>query len=251
MRFINNKLFTKFIDKIVCYRYIIYLVIFVLCVCFKVHGSSINEYMQYFSENKVNEASMIYGKSRGIRSDEYLVLTPYYISQTYNDFKKKNNYISVDGQNMIIGYNAPVKDLTLLCKPLNWGYVLLGKEYGLSWYWCLKQILLFALAFEVMYIFTRKEKILSIVGGSLVAFGPPTLWWFAPHMPDVILWSMGILVGAYYFFASEKVWLKNLLVVVLPLIVTEFVIAIFPSFQVSLGIFVAVMFKSSKIRISV
>ena len=42
-------------------------------------------------------------------------------------------------------------------------------------------------------------------------------------------------------FSNKKEWLKNLLTILLPLLISEFVIAIFPSFQVGLGIFIFLM----------
>ncbi|MBR2678357.1 MAG: hypothetical protein IKE63_02960 [Bacilli bacterium] len=240
INYISPKYFDKGIDSFFEYRWLIYLIIFIPCILFKIHGSSIGEFNNIFSEKMDSDIkTTLLGHSRGIRSDEFTVLTPYYISQTYNNFSKYSSMMSISPQNMIIGYNSPVKDITSLCKPLLWGYILFGKDIGLSWYWCMKWILLFAFALECSYIFTKSKK-LSVVGGLLVVLGPSTQWWFAPHMPDVILWMMAILSIVYYYLTTEKNWLKNIFTVILPFIITEFIIALFPSFQVSLGIFMVV-----------
>lgn len=241
IKFMNEALFNTIIDKFYKFRWLVYLLIFIICVLLKIHGSSIGEYNYFFTE-KIDDTKIttLMGHSRTIRSDEYDVLTPYYISQTYNDFKKNSNMMSLTPQNMIIGYNAPVKDITILSKPLDWGYMLLGKDYGLSWYWCMKLILIFAFALECMHIIT-KNKELSIIGALLVALGPSTQWWFAPHMPDVILWMMAALSLVYYYLSTNKRWLKNTLMIIIPFIFSEYVIAIFPSFQVGLGIFALVI----------
>ncbi len=241
LRFMKKNIFNIIIDMLVKYRYLLYLIIFIFCISLKLHGSSIPVYSEFFQNKNHEEKTILYGDFRWIRSDEFEVLTPYYINQTYNKFNKINHYMSISGQNMIIGYNAPVKDLTLLFKPLNLGYIFLGKEYGLSWYWCMKQILLFAFAFEIFYFLTKKNKVLSILGSFMIAYGPSTQWWFAPHMPDVILWSMGLLVGTYHLISNEKMWIRNMLVFILACIITEFVIALFPSFQIGLGIFMAII----------
>ena len=254
IKFMNKDLFDKIIDISIKFRYLIYLIIFLFCVLLKLHGSSIGIYSEFFQEKSHEEhRTILYGVTRGIRADEFTVLTPYYINQTYNDFKVTNNNMSLSGQNMNIGYNAPVKDLTLLFKPLNWGYVLLGREYGLSWYWCMKQILLFAFAFEIFYFLTKKNKILSILGGVMIAYAPSIQWWYVPHFPDVVLWGMGLLVGSYHVLANEKEWIRNILVFILPCLVTQFVIAIFPSVQIGFGLFLgaillAIIFRD-KIKI--
>ena len=241
IKFENDKLFNSIIENFFKFRWLIYLMIFIICLLFKLHGSSIGVYNEYFKEKiDYKKNSTLLGKARAIRSDEFTVLTPYYISQTYNDFAKESDMVSITPQNMIIGYNAPVKDITVLAKPLDWGYMLLGKDYGLSWYWCMKFILIFAFALECMYILT-KNKELSIVGALLVSLGPSTQWWFAPHMPDVILWMMALLSTMYYYLKTDKTWLKNILMIIIPFIITEYAIALFPSFQVGLGIFAFVM----------
>ena len=247
-KFKYETFFDNTLEKIFKFRWLLYLVVFLICVIFKLNGSSIGVYNTYYKE-KIDSTknTILLGQPRYIRSDEFNVLTPYYISQTYNKFKKNSNMMSLTPQNMIIGYNAPVKDITILAKPLDWGYILFGKDYGLSWYWCMKIILIFAFALECMYIFTKNKK-LSIVGAFLVALGPSTQWWFAPHMPDVILWIMAVLSTMYYYLTIDKRWLKNLLMIIIPFIITEFVIALFPSFQVGLGIFAFIMFVLLIIR---
>ena len=125
------------------WRYIVAVIVFAILVMFRVHGSSIAEYNKLFADApEYNSESIILGKSRAIRSDEWLVHTPYYMSQTYNDFEKDSDMMSLSGQDMIVSTDAPVKNLLVVAKPFTWGYMLLGNEYGLSWHWCSKLILL-------------------------------------------------------------------------------------------------------------
>lgn len=233
---------------VIKWRYLIALVVFVILVIFKVHGSSINEYNKMFANyDEYKRESLIVGKSRAIRSDEWLVHAPYYMSQSYNDFEKKSDMVSLEGQDMIIGYNAPVADITLIAKPFTWGYVLLGNEYGLSWYWCSKLILLILVSFEACMIITRKNKKVSLLGAIMVAFSPAVQWWFVPHIVDVFFWGLAVFVLAYHFFTSEK-WQRILYMVLLPLAVITFVLALFPSLQISIGLLMLTLFIVCLIR---
>lgn len=217
------------------WRYLVALVVFIFCVLFKVSGSSIAEYNRMFENlEQYNSESLVIGESRGIRSDEWLVHTPYYMSQTYNNFGKTSNMMSLEGQDMILGYNAPVMDITIIGKPFTWGYVLLGNEYGLSWYWCMKLILLILVTFELCMIVTQKNKKLSVLGAILISFAPLVQWWFVPHFVDVLFWGMAILVMAYHFFVSTG-WKRNLMMVLLPVSMVTFALALFPSIQVPLA----------------
>lgn len=238
-----NWLYYFFKDKVVkCanfiidYRYLLALIIFIICLVFRISGSSINIYNYVLNDKDDPDSGIIYGKAREVRSDEYLVHTPYYYSQYYNDYNKISNKMSISGQDMIVGYDAPVLDVSLLAKPLTWGYLLLGNDYGLSWYWCLKIILFSLGAFELTMIITKKNKLISFLGSLLIAFAPTMQWWFVPHFVDVVLWSMWLLVLAYYFFIAQKRWIRNLLTVLTPLSGCVFILSLFPSLQIPLGL---------------
>ena len=246
--FFKRKIFDNIIDFVIKFRYLIALIVFVICVLFKVSGSSIGTYDDVIplkEDESVNY--VIFGKSKPIRSDEWQIMTPYSFSQVYNDFKIDSEYLGLDGQNMIICFNSPVKDITILGKPLVWGYMLLGVEYGLSWYWCSKTILFILFGYEILYILTKNKK-LSLFGSLLIILGPSTQWWFAPHMPDVVLWFMVLFTMVYYLFSSEKTWLKNLLVLLIPFVALEYVVALFPSFQVGFGYFLVIIFLAVMYR---
>lgn len=238
----------KSLDFCVKWRYLIALVLFVFCVIFQLHGSSIAEYNNLFDNAaEYNQQSIVVGKSRTIRGDEWAVHTPYYMSQYYNNYDKDSNMMSLDGQDMIVGYNAPVLDISIIAKPFTWGYVLFGNEYGLSWYWCSKMILLFLVSFELCMIVTRKNKKISLLGAVMIAFSPLVQWWFVPHIVDVFFWAMAVFVLAYHFFTAEK-WLKNLSNILLPLAVTTFVLALFPSMQIAVGLSILALFVAIMVR---
>ena len=246
--FIKKNLFDIIFDFIIKFRYLIAFVVFIICVLFKIHGSSIGVFdIEIPTKEDETISYKIFGEARPIRSDEFLIMTPYNLSQKYNNYDIKSNIISLDGQNMIIGFNSAVRDITVLGKPLVWGYLLLGNEYGISWYWCLKTILFILLSYELVFILTKNKK-LSLVGSLLITYGPSMQWWFTPHMPDVILWFTALFVMVYYLFNSERKWFKNALTIMIPFTALEYVVALFPSFQVSFGYFFVVLFLAVMFR---
>ncbi|MBR3594747.1 hypothetical protein IKL45_00710 [Candidatus Saccharibacteria bacterium] len=227
----------SFVSLCIKWRYLIALVVFIICVIFKLHGSSIGVYNNMFANApQHNSEQNIVGKSREIRSDEFLVHTPYYMSQAYNDYAKSSDMMSLEGQDMIVGYNAPVLDVSIIAKPFTWGYVLLGNEYGLSWYWCMKLILLVLVSFELCMIITQNNKKVSLLGALLVSFSPLVQWWFVPHIVDVFFWGMSLLVLAYHFFTAKSPKYKITFSILLPLSAITFVLALFPSLQLSVGL---------------
>lgn len=215
------------------YRYLIALGVFIVCVVFRVSGSSIGVFNQEFYSP--NETQELFGQSRSIRSDEFDVQTPYYFSQYYNDYKATSYQMSLSGQDMILGYNAPVKNITLIGKPFVWGYILFGNEVGLSWYWCMKVILFVLVAYEMLEILIR-NKFLSSFGALLIVFSPAMQWWFSPHIYDVFFWASTLFVVGYWFFVSKTRNQKIGFTILSIASLTGFILALFPSCQIPLGL---------------
>lgn len=241
-RLFLDQFWSKVFNYIIRYRYIISLVVFCFLVLFKVNGSSIGVYNTIFTDAKdpslIN--TEIVGHGRVLRGDEFNVQTPYYFSQYYNDFKMTSHQMSISGQNMILGYNAPVKDITQLSKPFTLGYIFLGNERGLSWYWCSKIILTLLVMYEAFFILLRKNKTLSALASLAITFSPAMQWWFAPHFYDVFFWAMTLFVLGYYFFISRGK-IKWTVTVLTPLAIAGFVLHLFPSLQVPLGLLAIVL----------
>lgn len=129
-----------FLDILLKLRYVIGLLVIVIVVTFNLNGSSIGSWDNYVSQrDDGKKTDVIFGQNREVRSDEWLVQTPFYFSQAESGYPVINEDYSLNGQNMIIAYNSPVKDITVIGKPFNWGsffgkgsriVLLLGNETG-------------------------------------------------------------------------------------------------------------------------
>lgn len=198
-----SNLLNRIFDFIIKYRYLISFIIFAVLVAFRINGSSIGVYDELLGKTDESITSELFGAGRMIRSDEWNVQVPYFFSQLYNSYGLNSDFMSLSPQNMIIGYNAPVIDLTLIGKPFIWGYILFGNDVGLSWYWCSKIILYILVAFEMFKIITGNDYLSAFASIALV-FSPVLQWWLAPHMYQVFFWSSLLFVVGYYFFLAKK-----------------------------------------------
>ena len=229
------------IDNIVKFRWLIAIIVFIVCISLKLHFSSMGEFNRLLpTVLDESKASMynIHGKSRAIRSDEWMVHTCRYFSQKYNNYAKYSTRNSISPTNMLIDYYAPVKDITLIGKPFNLGYIFFGNERGLSWYFCMLQILLFMTAFEMFLILTKRKILTSTIGMLMVGFSPCMQWWLIPHITILFVYAMAIFSLGYYFFVAKKMWLKLLSSCLLVSAIVGFCISIFPSCQVVCGLVV-------------
>lgn len=249
------------IDNIIKFRFLIAISIFILLVSFKINGSSIGAWDMYASELiDQTENSLIMGDNRAIRSDEWMVQTTYYMAQAMSEdfYPLYNTNIMDDGLNMILAYNSPVANLSIIGKPFNWGFLLLGKEYGLSWYWAFKTIALLLLAFELSMILTKKMKGISILASFWITFSPAIQWWFMQHVGDTIFFTLAMIVAFYKYVENikDKKWKKLSFSLMFAFSAIGFALVIYPAFQVPLAylilVFMAViyfgMFKRPKLK---
>jgi len=231
----------NFADFIFRHRYLIAFIIFIILVSGKFHGSSISVWDRYIHEKtKDYRRTLLLGVNRPIRSDEWLVLTPMQLAQVQNEdfFPVINKNIRSDGQNMLLFLNAPVFDSTLLSRPFNWGYVLFGKEFGLSWFWFSRLMLLLLASFELCMIVTHRNRFLSLLGALWVTFAPGVQWWFSTGLVELLIYSQAIIIGVYYYTSGVSKKLRLLLIFVISISITGFILTIYPPFQVPLGYFI-------------
>lgn len=236
--FINtiDKGIEKIFHNIIKYRYFIAIIVFIILVVFKVNGSSISSWSAYVGESA--KSTIVSGQNRPIRSDEWEVLTPNILAQSNSDtpFSLINQNIATSGQNMVLSLGAPVKDIYTISKPLNWGYLFLGKSYGMSWYWNMKIILILLLSFELCMIITKNNKLVAFLGSFWLAFSPAVQWWFAQHVGDVTLYMEAIIVTFYYYFKfHDKIWAKIIFAFLFALSCIGYVFPIYPPLQVTYG----------------
>lgn len=224
-------------DSLLRLRYLFGLLAIVIVVTFNLNGSSIGMWDKYVSQrDDGKETDVLFGKDREVRSDEWLVQTPFYLSQAENDYPVINEDYSLNGQNMIIAYNSPVKDITVIGKPFNWGFFFLGRDRGLSWYWGMKIVGMLLLSFELLMIITRKRKGLSLVGSFALTFAPAVQWWFMQHVGDLIFFTVGLMVAFYhYFYQHDRKGIRALMMLLVVIFGLGFILVIYPAHQVMLG----------------
>lgn len=263
----------KILHILIKYRFVLAIIAFTISLALDLHGSSIANWNHFgvsemadgtvsttehsFGDNDVvsiqkniqNWVSMeprpdgtLIGVPRMIRSDEWMVQTPYFISQSNIGSPFVNPLYGLEGQNMILSYNAPVMDISSIGKPFSWGFLFLGPEKGLSWYWSFKLITMLLLAFEFSMILTKKNPYLSLVGSFWITFTPAVQWWFMQHLGDVVFSSLLIMVSIYHYFHSELKMKKIVFAGLLISGLVGFPLIFYPAFQVPFAYLIVFLF---------
>ena len=221
----------RIIEFVFCYRWALALLVFCVCVCLHLHGSSIGIYDELFPTHITEEETTLFGTPRWIRSDEFGVTTPTYFSQAANGYGLYSQQMSLSPTNMVLDYYSPVRDWTILGKPMAWGFLFFGNEVGLSWYWSMEIILLFMTAFEMCLILTGR-RLTALLGAVMIGLSPAIQWWVMPHMPPVILYAMALFDIGYWFFTAKGMLAKWGSAALAMIAAIGFALSVFPSFQV-------------------
>lgn len=224
-----------FCNQIIRYRYLLALIVFAALVLFKINGSSIGCW-HYIVPTQ--QKTVLAGRPRFERSDEWEVQIPYYIAQKNSTPSNSlnNDLIAQPGQNMLVSYDAPVWDISALAKPLSWGFLLFNSDYGLAWYWDLKVLLFLLLSFEVCMILTRGNKLISVLGAVWITLSPAIQWWFMQHVGDIVLCMEAMIVTFYYFLRyADRVPLQIGFAALFSLSAVGFALTLYPAIQIPLA----------------
>ena len=224
----DKNLRKKALDFIYKYRYWLSLAIIVICVVFQIHGSSINE-LNLFSVKH----ELIFGISRNVRSDEYIVNTLFAFSQYQNNFSYFSDIIRAAPTDMFIIYGQAVRDIAVIFRPFNIGYLFLNPAMGLSFFWVSRFVVLTLISFEMGMLITNKNKILSLSYAILVILSPLVQWWFAINglVEQLIFGQLGVLLINFYMNTTD--YRKRILSALLMIICAGgFAIVFYPSWQI-------------------
>lgn len=209
---------------------------FVLLVAGGIHMSSIGMWDSVFRDGAASGAGgTLVGSPRGIRSDEWLVNTPYCLAQVRAGFPEVNGALRPDGQNMMIAPGL-VLDLSAVFRPNFWGYYLFGAETGLSWAWCFPLILLALTSFELFRYLTKDNVRLSLLGTLWLLFSPPVQWWMqgVTGIIHPIVWSQAVILCFLGFMkCGPRQWgRKTLFAALFCISVMSFAYNLYPAWQI-------------------
>ena len=185
-----------------------------------------------------SDVTNVWGKDQPIRSDEWLVATPWAIAQ-YNHrprFPVVNTNIGEDGQNMIVFQlpGVPVAHISLIAKPATWGFFLFDLKRALSWYWCFP---IFACLFALWGVVTLllpsdwKSSFLIALWFSVSPYVAAWSFWpaYAVFFPSLAL------LAAIAILRSHSKYLLLAWGCILGVALAGFVLVLYPPWQVSLA----------------
>lgn len=238
LSYLNRKLniICNFLFK---YRYIIALVVFIICVLCELNGSSIGMWQDYLSIDGLNKDYTLFGNARGIRSDEWAVNTPMVLSQYLNktgSFPYFSDTIRGIQTDTFIVYGQPVWDIAVIFRPFHWGYLFLSAGKGLAFFWYGRLIALFLVSFEFGRLISKDSRRLSIIYAMLISFAPIIQWWFAINglVEMFIFGQLAVLILKKYMCISSTMK-RFIYVLVMAICAGGYILTLYPAWQIPLA----------------
>ncbi len=222
----------KLYDYVFRNRWLIVLGVFVFLMLFKINLSNSSMFDFYIQPGMGTEFNQpLFGRARPIRSDEWLVSTPWKISASYSNYGRYNNILR-GALNHNISATGLFKGYSALSNLFNFGYYLFGTEYGMSWQWIGMFLMSFMLSFELSLILSKGNRLIALLGGCLISLSSFSLWW---SIMSYIISFQGVIVCAYYFFAVKTYRKKCILALGVALSGAYYICALYPAWQVPMA----------------
>lgn len=174
-------------DFLYKYRWLIGMTVAMLAVAFKISGSSLGMWNIMLPENA---GTPFWGIPRSLRSDEFSVGTLFQLSQTHNGYAPISEILRGDLTDVRMVYGAACWSVITLFRPVIWGYLLFGFEFGLAFAWSARLCLMVLVSFDCSFLII-KSKPLSLLFSCLLCFSPLIQWW---GTGEVILYGQALVL---------------------------------------------------------
>lgn len=223
-------------------RYKIACAFLLFVTVFKYSGSSIVNFNSIVQPNHDDRRyHTLLGTPRMIRTDEWATSTTYILSQSQgtNPFSYFNDKLRGCQTDMFTVANSPVKDPLILGRPFQIGFLLLGNDMGLSFYWYARLTAMLLGSYELCLILTKKNKKVSFVGMLMITFSAAVQWWYCM---DTLIWGQIVVVLIDKFMNASKKWHKYVCALGIFIAGLAYVFVLYPAWQVSFGyLFLAIV----------
>lgn len=207
----------------------------------KISGSSIGVY-DYLLGDDV-KASLIAGQPRTVRSDEWVVNTPFTLMQVKDGFPPINKDVGA-GQDMSVVVDVPYKEWSVAFKPQNLAFFIMPVEHALAFKWwflaCL--LLLFTYAF-ILLLYPKKYLLATLV--SIIFFLSPFIqWWYQGITILPIAYALLAVVIAYKLIVEKSIGKSVAWATALVYVLVSFALVMYPAFQIVSALVAAAVFVS-------
>ena len=207
----------------------ILLLAYLLLSSLKIHTSNIANWDIFFGLEK--SESVITGKPRFIRMDEWMISSPAAIGQYNAGMPLKNS--SVGELNAPVVWGLPVKDISTVLRPSLWSYFVFDVERAFAFSWNFNIFFFLISTFLLFMLLTKNNFWLSVTGTFFIFFSGGLQWW-SYFIGNYMLYLNGMLISMVYLLYNKDRWPLIIAGLVFILSAYGFIFNLYPPFQVPL-----------------
>lgn len=172
-----------------------------LMTSLRVHQSSVDLWNAYLPEEE-STSSIIMGHSLPIRSDEWVVQTPWTLSQWSTTRPLGNSDVFPEGITNLLA--VPSHNISMIGQPKFWGGLFLGAEHAFSFFWSYKVIGLL-LSTYFLFFAISKSVFYSCIGAVLVFGTSSTQWWFSSSLAEILIGFSASALSALKMLEAPRI----------------------------------------------
>lgn len=172
--------------------------VFLTLVGLSLSGSSIGVF-----RNGAPDDALLVGAPLPIRSDEWIVMTPFSIGGDRIGLPSMRQVGLTETDMAVAPMGGPSRSWVTAFKPQDWGYMLLDAGRGLAWRWW-ASYLLCSLAFFGLLRALRVAPWAALGLAAAAAFSPYTAWWTSPATALILGWAAGAAMSAIRAMQSSR-----------------------------------------------
>ena len=215
-------------------RWLIGVIFILFCTILEIHGSSISFYADILGHSELND--IILGEYRPIRSDEWVVFTPFAFSQYFNNFSFISDIVRAAPTNMFMTYGQAVWYPAIIFRPAQIAYLFLDQGSGLAFFWMSRLTILFLVSFEFARLIIKVNEKYSFIYAIMVAFAPFTQWWFcAVSTAEILAAGQGVVVCWELYLENFEVKKRFAYLAGFLYAAGVYILGIYPAWQVPFG----------------
>src|SRR2546423_1252862 len=202
---------------------------------FGLNGSSTSLWRAY-ADREMPMAGVLLGSPKEVRSDEWLIQTPWVFSQASRTpaFSASNPSIGSDVTPLVT--NLPVHHWSTWFRPQMWPFFFLSPERAFSFSWNFKTFGLLLSAFLFFGLLTGGKTLLDLAGALFLTFSPFIQWWLSTPtcLPEMLAMILLVLWLVAVVGRAQLRWLVALAALGLLGAIENFIFCCYPRFQIPL-----------------
>jgi len=216
-------------DKKTNWFLLILLVTYFTFSLLKIHSSSIANWDRLFGIQ--NSESIIAGKAKAIRADEWVITTPALMGQYKLGLPLKNE--ANGGGNAPIVFGLPIKDISTILRPVAWPYFVLDFERAFSFAWNFNIFFFLISTFLLLMLLTKNNFWLCVFASFFLLLGTGIQWW-SYTIASFMIFLNGTLLSFIYLLYAKRAWVIILSSIMLIVCIFSFLAFLYPPFQIPL-----------------